>query len=110
MNIIKREEDKSLILEITVSGVPKSGSKCINDLKDFKDNLIFDFETTNKYVIMYNDNQDKFKLTDYNGVEFEVTDKYGCCLLPTTYTLGKSEEYIELLSELSSKRAIYGGE
>lgn len=59
---------------------------------------------------MYNDNQNKFILTDYKGNKYEVTDKYGCCLLPTTYTLGKSFEYIELLSDLSSKRAIYGGE
>ena len=110
MNIIKRGKEKSLVLCITVSGVPKCGSKCLKILEDFKDDLIFDFKTTGKYSIMYNDNQEKFKLTDYNGIECEVTDKYGCCLLPTSYTLGKSDDYIELLSELSSNRSIYGGE
>lgn len=110
MNIIKRGKEKSLVLCITVSGVPKCGAKCLKRLEDFKDDLIFDFKTTGKYSIMYNDNQDTFKLTDYNGVSCEVTDKYGCCLLPTSYTLGKSDDYIELLSDTSSCRAIYGGE
>ena len=83
------------------------GAKCLKSLADFKDNLIFDFKKTNKYTIMYNDDQDKYILTDYRGIKQEVTDKYGCCLLPTSYTLGKSDEYADLLSELSSARAIW---
>lgn len=59
---------------------------------------------------MYNDNEEKYILTDYLGTPYEIEEKYGCCLIPTTYTLGRSEEYVELLSELSSRRAIYGGE
>lgn len=34
-------------------------------------------------------------------------DKYGSCLLPTTYELAKSEEYASLVKDESSPRAIY---
>ena len=46
-------------------------------------------------------------LKDYLGIEYEATDKTGCCLLPTTYVLGKALEYAELISDSSSHRARY---
>ena len=48
-----------------------------------------------------------FELTDYKGKTRTVTDKYSCVLIPTTYVLGKSEEYANLLSDESSRRAMY---
>ena len=98
-----KQKDK---ISITVSGVPKSGAKALKDLKDFKDDFIFDYKDTNKNTLMYCENMDKFLLTDYNGVKYEVNDKSGCCLLPTTYKLGKSLEYANLIND-SSRRAIY---
>ena len=44
---------------------------------------------------------------DYKGKKQVVNDKYGCVLIPTTYELGKSEEYANLISDESSKRAIF---
>lgn len=50
---------------------------------------------------------ESFELKDYQGnVEF-LNNKYGCTLVPTTYILGKSEEYAYLISDDSSKRAIF---
>ena len=92
-------------IEITVSGVPKSGAKCLKCLEDFKDDLVFDYKYTNKNTLMYNDNQSPFDLVDYNGVKYTVTDKSGVCLLPTTYKLGKALEYANLLTDNSSARA-----
>lgn len=106
-NVLKIENDKALILEITVAGVPKQGAKALKKLEDFKDNFIFDFKYTNKNLLIYNDNMESFKLKDYKGIEQIVNDKYACCLIPTTYELGKSEEYANLISEESSKRAIF---
>lgn len=106
-NVIKKGKEKSLVLEITVAGVPKVGAKALKKLSDFKDNLVFDFKDTGKNLLMYNDNQESFMLKDYLGNKLEVTDKYGCCLVPTTYVLGKSEEYANLLTDESSKRAIF---
>ena len=56
---------------------------------------------------MYCENQEPFTLVDDDGVEFEVTDKSGCCVIPTTYVLGKAEDYAELISDNSSARAIF---
>lgn len=106
-NVIKIKNDKALILEITVAGVPKVGAKAMKDLTEFKDNFIFDFKYTNKNLLIYNDDMEEFILKDYEGIELKVNDKYACCLVPTTYALGKSEEYANLLSDESSKRAIY---
>lgn len=94
-------------IKITVAGVPKSGAKALHDLNDFKDDLVFDHSVTNKNLIIYVENQQKFNLKDYTGKNFEVKDKSGCCILPTTYILGKSEEYADLLTDNSSKRAVY---
>ena len=93
-------------IKITVAGVPKSGSKALKSLDDFRDDLVFSYEDTGKNILMYVDAQDSFELTDYNGKKSIVKDKSGCCLLPTTYVLGKSEEYANLIDD-SSKRAIY---
>lgn len=94
-------------IKITVAGVPKKGASALKKLEDFKDNLIFPFELTNKNILFYTENQPKFELTDYLGFKYTITDKSGCCLLPTTYELSKSLDYATLLNDNSSKRARY---
>ena len=94
-------------ISITVAGVPKNGSKCLKKIEDFKDDLVFDYETTHKQMVMYNDHQIEVELTDYQGNKEIVKDKSGCCILPTTYVLGKSYDYVALLTDNSSKRARY---
>ena len=98
-------EDKKI--HITVSGVPKSGAKALKKLEDFRDDFVFDYKDTNKNILYYNDEMEEFELKDYHGKTVKVNDKYGCCLLPTTYTLGKSQEYTNLISDESSKHAIW---
>lgn len=107
MNIIKIENEKALVLEITVAGVPKQGAKALKDLSEFKDNFVFNFKDTNKNLVIYCENQKEFCLTDYQGKSYNVNDESGCCIVPTTYVLGKALEYANLISENSSKRARY---
>lgn len=92
-------------IEITVSGVPKSGNRCLKRIEDFRDDLVFDYKYTNKQTIMYNDNQSPVDIVDYLGVKYKVNDKSGCCLLPTTYKLGKSLDYANLLTDNSTNRS-----
>lgn len=92
-------------IHITVSGVPKSGAKCLKSLDEFRDDLIFDFEHTNKLTLAYNDNQIPVEITDYTGRKYTVKDKSGICMLPTTYELGKTLEYSELIADNSTERA-----
>lgn len=49
----------------------------------------------------------EFELIDYKNKKYTVNEKYGCVLIPTTYELGKSEEYANLISDESSKRSIF---
>ena len=100
-----KQDDK---IKITVAGVPKEkGAKALKSLNDFRDNFVFSFEETGKNLLMYVDNQSPFVLTDYKGKESIVKDKSGCCLIPTTYVLGKALDYANLVNDNSSHRAIY---
>lgn len=85
----------------------KVGARGLKSLKEFKDNFIFENKYTNKNLLIYNDEMEEFTITDYRGKKYKSKEKYGCCLVPTTYELGKSEEYTHLLSDDSSARAIY---
>lgn len=94
-------------IKITVAGVPKSGAKALKKLEDFKDGLIFKYKDTNKNLLFYVDNQEEHTLQDYTGLEYKITDKSGCCILPNSYTLGKALDYCHLISDDSSRRNFY---
>lgn len=97
-------------LNITVSGVPKSGYQCLNSIDEFRDNLVFTYDKTNKHTIVYNDIQLPIDITDVNGVKYTCTDKTTCVLLPAEYTLDKAYEYTELLTDYSTKRSKFRNE
>lgn len=92
-------------INITVSGVPKCGAKVLHNLSEFKDDLVFPHEITNKNILMYVDDEKPIILTDFMGNKLQVNDKSGACCLPTTYILGKSMEYADFINDASSKRA-----
>lgn len=94
-------------IKITVSGVPKKASVSLKDLNDFRDNYVFKYEDTKKKMLMYLDFQDEREIIDYKGNKEKITDKSGCCILPTTYVLNKALEYANLLTSNSSKRSVY---
>ena len=106
-NVINIKDGKASIIGITVSGVPKRGAKALKKLSDFKDDFVFDYKNTNKNLLIYCEDMKEFNLVDYNGIENKVNDKSGCCVVPTTYVLGKALEYANLITDESSKRAIY---
>lgn len=85
----------------------KSGAKALKSLNDFNDDFVFKHEDTNKNLLIYNDEMEQFELEDYQGNKEILNNKYGCVLIPTTYVLGKSLEYSELISDDSSERAIF---
>lgn len=105
--IIKKGEEESQVLEITVAGVPKKAVYQINSIEDFRDDLIFEHKFTNKKMLVYVENQEPFNLKDYTGKKSKVIDISGCCLVPVNHTLMDSVEYEHLLSDDSSKRARY---
>ena len=106
----EKEKDGKIIknkISITVAGVPKGGSKCIKNIEDFNDGLYFPSSITKKQSIVYIDKQEEIELTDYFGITMTIKDKSGCCLIPCSYTLSKSNDYRNLLTDNSSERARY---
>lgn len=104
----KYEKKGDIKIGITVSGVPKCGNVCLKgDLNNFRDGLVFDYRNTNKNTVLKCEEQKSVVLEDYRGIKYEVSDKSGFCMLPTTYLLGKAEEYFNYISENSSSRSIY---
>lgn len=67
---------------------------------------MFNYDITNKHILVYLDMQDDIEITDYQGNKEIIEQSSGSCLLPTTYILGKSEEYADLIA-VSSNRAVY---
>ena len=106
-NVIEVKDGKAKVIGITVSGVPKRGAKALKNLSDFKDDFVFDYKDTNKNLLIYCEDMKEFNLVDYKGESCLVKDKSGCCVIPTTYVLGKALEYANLITDESSKRAIY---
>ena len=94
-------------IHITVSGVPKKGAKALKNLNDFKDNFVFSFNDTDKNLLIYNDDMQDFEITDYKGKKYTVKEKYGCVLIPTTYELGKSQDYANLITDNYSNVAVF---
>lgn len=94
-------------IHITVAGIPKQGAKALKSLDDFKDDFIFKYSDTGKNLLMYTEEQEPIEVEDYVGLKYLITDKSGCCILPNSYTLSKSIDYANLISDDSSKRAIY---
>ena len=93
--------------EITVAGVPKKAAKILTDLHEFKDDLVFKYEDSGKQIIFYVEDQENIKMIDYLGNERIVTDKSSCTILPNTYKMSRALDYANLISDNSSKRAIY---
>lgn len=58
-------------------------------------------------MLIYNDNQEPFTIEDCQGNIALINQKSGACIVPATYELGKSLDYINFISEESSARAIY---
>lgn len=101
-------EDSKGNIKITVAGVPKKkGAKCLQKLEEFRDDLVFKSSLTDKQTLIYLDEQVPNELVDYQGNNYLNTDKTGCSLIPCSYVLGKALEYANLISDESSKRAIY---
>ncbi len=101
----KTTDDK---IKITVSGVPKSGSKSLDgSLDNFTDDLVFRYEDTGKNILLYNDEQKPIRVTDYLGNTKTIADSSGSCILPTTYVLKNSVDMSMLEISTTSPRAIY---
>ena len=86
-------------LHATISGVNKKlGVNALQgNINNFKNGLYFGYDTAKKMIINYNTEQPEIEFIDNQGHKHKYSDKYGICLQPTTYTMGITEEYENLL-------------
>ena len=104
------EEDGEL--HITISGVnKKTGVSRLNgDIRTFlEDDLTFDYEQSGRLIHYYMDNQAKFTFTDIDGNRYTSDLHFGIVLQPTTYTMGVTDNYIELMNLYEKERARQNG-
>ena len=94
-------------IHITVAGVPKIGASALKSLDEFRDNFVFSYKDSKKNLVLYTEEQSPIEVEDYQGSTYLIKDRSGCCILPNSYELSKSLDYANLLSDDSSKRAIY---
>lgn len=78
-------------LELTVAGLPKSGVKKLNCVEDFTNHTVWNTRESGKNVVYYNDNQNFTKWIDRDGNTFISDDKFGACILPTSFDLNCDE-------------------
>lgn len=86
-------------LHMTVAGVRKSAVSQISDIEQFNDNLVFDIEHANKLLMTYVDDMKPIVWNKGQADEFKSVYKHGIVAQPTTYSLGITKEYLQLILE-----------
>lgn len=82
-------------IHITVSGVPKSASSCLQSLDDFNDGFIFPASVCHKGLATYIDG------TNYSGIlpdGYKVNQPYGLNIRDIGYTLGMTDEFTNIIN------------
>ena len=87
-------------LHMTVSGVRKDAVLGLhNDIMNFKKGTVFDYEVSKKLTHCYVDNQTQATYTDIDGNEYTSHQIHGIVLQPTTYKLGITDDYEEIVNQ-----------
>lgn len=97
-------EDGTIV--VTVSGLPKkAGRDKIKSLEDFKLETLWRTSESHKLTSHYNWGDQPVTIwTDINGEEYVSEDKFGLCLVPTTFSMNISEDYMEFLYVMITQR------
>lgn len=94
-------------LHMTVSGVRKKAVSQISSIDEFNDGLVFDVEHANKLLMSYVDDMKPIVWNKGKPDEWKSTYKHGIVAQPTTYSLGITTEYLQLvLSNMRSETEI----
>lgn len=85
-------------IHTTIAGLPKeAGAKKITELggvSAFNNHITWNSKESNKLISYYNDNQLPNMLwIDKDGNGYESSDKYGLCLMPTSFDMSLSDDY-----------------
>lgn len=95
-----RENPRDTI-HITIAGVPKAAGHVLQSVGDLKEGLTFDLFQSRKNLCQYIDG-DNPQVTMPDG--YQVTNKCGCIIRPTSYTLTLENEYRQLIKYYISQK------
>lgn len=84
-------------LKMTVSGVRKKAVYQLNTIDDFKDDMVFDVDSADKLLLIYNDNQSDVMWNKGQYDEWHSFDKYGISSYNIPYKVGVSPDYLRLI-------------
>lgn len=89
------------ITHITLAGVPKAAGSILQSPADLKEGLYFDIFQSRKNLCQYIDG-DNPQVIMPDG--YRVTNKCGCVIRPTSYTLKLDNEYRQLIKYYISQK------
>lgn len=92
-------------VQCTIAGLPKSaGVAKIKNVDDFVDGMEWNVLESKKKMAYYNDNQPIAEWVDRDGNHYMSTeyDKYGICIMPTSFKLTMSPEYKQFIADLEN--------
>lgn len=94
-------QSKNDITHITLAGVPKAAGTVLQSPADLKEGLYFDIFQSRKNLCQYIDG-DNPQVIMPDG--YQVTNKCGCVIRPTSYTLKLDNEYRQLIKYYISQK------
>lgn len=95
------EKNGKAVVKTVIAGLPKSASKSlIKHVSDMSEDMVFGTEVSGKLMASYNDCQKPGLWVDYRGDCYYSDDKYGICLMPTTFAMGDMSDYLLLCSAI----------
>ena len=100
-----QNKDGSIEIQCTIAGLPKeAGQNKINKVSDFNSGIVWNTKESGKLMACYNDNQSVGTWVDYNGDTYKPLNypKFGTCLMPTTFDMSMSEEYVDFINFINS--------
>lgn len=101
VHIVRMDNENAYLMQATIAGLPKrSAYMNIDTLSDFKSGRKFSTKESGKQIAFYNDNQTPAVWVDEYGNEYQGEDRYGICIMPTTFSLELSDEYEYYLGNL----------
>ena len=84
---------------MTVSGVRKDAVSQLKSIDEFTDGLVFDVEHAKKLLMTYEDDMQPITWNKGAYDEYKSTYKHGIVAQPTTYSMGMTPEYVQLILE-----------
>lgn len=92
-------------LKQTVAGVRKGSVTALNDdLHNFNKSLIYDYDESQKNIITYNESQISMVWNKGKYDEYISHNKFANNLMPTTYKMKISDDYLKLIDYYKKNR------